>query len=457
MELYFAELGNSVLFSSYLRFSSRPDAAPSRRRELIARVFGDSGYYGYKETGSRSRIVRPPGKDKAALQSVPICRILAFIVHSHANPGPPGRLVTLLTPKLRSAEYADFHRWFREKNARRTRLVGLVLLPFAVFASVMALFGLVPDTGTIYPAFLITTAIGAWVITVGLRAHRLKLSYLGELVVLSTAITWMFVAVAGRLDVGFGLAEFVIGTLGLALLRGMKPRTTAIAFPALAVGYAGILALSGSFDLQAAMNGLVFCVFALVWSLAAFNSQITLYRNTQLLAELNRQNAQLAAIAVQDPLTGLPNRRYFDQALEQRWSDASRSDAPVVLILLDIDNFKRYNDVHGHPRGDACLQRVGRLLTAGLGTAGLCIRFGGEEFATILTTGTLDGGVVVATRLLERVRKDGEVTISAGVAVMTPRNGTPEELYAVADRALYRAKESGRDQVATGDQDDART
>ena len=366
---------------------------------------------------------------------------------TQARTGSLFRTLNRLLPRIRATEYDDFHRWFREKNARRTRLVGFVFLPFAVFGSTAAALGMIPGNYLVYAAFLFVIALGISIASAALRDRRAELLAVGELLILSTAVVWMLYAVGGRLDVGFGLAEFVVGTLGLALLRGMRPRVSAFLFPALAIAYAIMLAVAGSFDIQAAVNGLVFCMFAFIWSVSAFNGQIAIFRNSQLLTELNRQNAQLASIAVQDPLTGLPNRRYFDQALEHRWSDESRRAEPVVLLLLDIDHFKVYNDTHGHPRGDACLQRVGRILTAGLGTAGLCIRIGGEEFATILSSGTLEGGVAVANRLIERVRREGEITMCAGVASLLPDEGSPHELYAAADRALYRAKELGRDRV----------
>lgn len=351
---------------------------------------------------------------------------------------------------LRSSEVDEFRHWLRVQNARRTRLVAYVMMLFAVVGAALSLLGDAPGWALVYGGYLAALAVAAAVITIGLTGNRTGVALAGEVVALGTAFSWMFIAVANRVEVGYGLAEFLIGALGLALLRFMRPAIAAIAFPVLAVGYGLVLARAGAFEATAFINAFVFSSFALIWSITAYRGRVTAFRNTQLLGQLNRQNAQLSLLALQDSLTGLPNRRYFEQALERRWEDEAQRQDPVGLVLVDIDHFKEYNDTRGHPAGDACLQMVARLLTDTVGSGGFCVRFGGEEFAVVLSSGQYDGRKL-AEQIVERIRQDADVTVSAGVAGLAPTNGSPGDLYAMADRALYRAKQLGRDRVELAD------
>jgi diguanylate cyclase (GGDEF)-like protein/PAS domain S-box-containing protein len=170
--------------------------------------------------------------------------------------------------------------------------------------------------------------------------------------------------------------------------------------------------------------------------------------------ELQRE---LARLATTDALTGVGNRRRFDQALEAELARAARHGEWLSLVLCDVDCFKRYNDRYGHPAGDACLAAVaGAVASVARRPGDLVARYGGEEFALVLTTTTREGAVDVAERMREAVRalavphEDSEgrgvVTISVGVASVVGA-WTPVELLALADRALYDAKAEGRDRV----------
>jgi diguanylate cyclase (GGDEF)-like protein len=165
---------------------------------------------------------------------------------------------------------------------------------------------------------------------------------------------------------------------------------------------------------------------------------------------------RMTAVAMRDGLTGLYNRRAFDERLRHALGYADRQRGALGLVLLDIDHFKRLNDTFGHPAGDAVLRHTARVVEDHLRRADEAARFGGEEFALILP-GTDEAGTV---RLAERVRGAVEkaqlvfegarlaVTVSLGVAVW-PSDGKDEEaLVAAADRALYAAKEAGRNRVA---------
>ena len=171
-----------------------------------------------------------------------------------------------------------------------------------------------------------------------------------------------------------------------------------------------------------------------------------------LRARLEAAAALLGAAARTDSLTGLPNRRAFDEGLATELERARRDDAPLGLVLVDLDHFKRVNDEHGHEAGDHALRRVAGVLRTATRPFDTSARLGGEEF--VLLVPGADGEA--AAELAERVRAEvaghfghGPVrlTTSCGVA-SHPRHGeTPGALLRAADEALYLAKERGRDRV----------
>jgi len=185
--------------------------------------------------------------------------------------------------------------------------------------------------------------------------------------------------------------------------------------------------------------------------------------------ELLELTEQLRKLSVVDGLTGIANRRNFDEELARIWRRAQRESAPVSLVLIDIDHFKKYNDHYGHLAGDDCLRRVAQALQQTVKRPfDLVARYGGEEFAVVLP----DTGVRGSERLAEEMRKAVEllgiphagssassrVTISSGVAAMAPESGAPPEiLIAAADACLYEAKLAGRNRVVIATHDDPRS
>lgn len=176
--------------------------------------------------------------------------------------------------------------------------------------------------------------------------------------------------------------------------------------------------------------------------------------------ELKRLRDLLHQQSTTDALTGLANRRAFDEALNQEWSRGARSRQPLSLALIDIDFFKGFNDLHGHLGGDDCLRRVAQALQAAVPrrNGDLVARYGGEEFAVLLVGTDGEGASTVAERLRSSVaglaiphgRSDvaEHVTVSIGAASVAPDGGQPpDSLIAIADRLLYRAKEGGRNQA----------
>jgi diguanylate cyclase (GGDEF)-like protein len=166
----------------------------------------------------------------------------------------------------------------------------------------------------------------------------------------------------------------------------------------------------------------------------------------------------LEQLATRDGLTGLANRRCFDDTLQAEWSRAQRQRQPLSLLMVDVDNFKAYNDANGHLGGDECLKRIATAVASEMRANDLVARYGGEEFAVILPNQSLKGAASVAERIRTRVeqlqvpnrRSVGEhVTVSIGAATALASPDTAaSELVATADAALYRAKHMGRNRIS---------
>lgn len=170
---------------------------------------------------------------------------------------------------------------------------------------------------------------------------------------------------------------------------------------------------------------------------------------------LKDANDRLTLLSTTDALTGLPNRRRFDEELASEWSRATRIGEPLSLAMLDIDWFKKYNDHYGHQAGDKCLRDVAQVLSKTICRAGdLVARYGGEEFVFILPATTGENALKVAKKICDELQSQGFphekssfgcVTFSIGVATLIPNEEQkPEVLVKAADEALYRAKELGR-------------
>lgn len=170
----------------------------------------------------------------------------------------------------------------------------------------------------------------------------------------------------------------------------------------------------------------------------------------------------LEAMAWIDGLTGIPNRRRFDQALETEWKRAQRSQLPLGLIMLDVDFFKAYNDYHGHGAGDICLKQVASLLTASASrSTDLAARYGGEEFVMLIPETEIDGVHKMAESLCQRIESQqiphavsavsAWITVSIGYAALIPQpEQLPSALLEQADKMLYQAKRAGRNRVEGG-------
>jgi diguanylate cyclase (GGDEF)-like protein len=151
--------------------------------------------------------------------------------------------------------------------------------------------------------------------------------------------------------------------------------------------------------------------------------------------------------AYRDDLTGLHNYRMFRECLDQEVQQTDRSSSPLSLVMLDIDDFKRYNDTHGHEAGNAVLSELARVLATVLRKSDLAARYGGEEFVLLLPATTKTAARAVAERARQAVRKRLLVTVSLGVSTYPADATNASELVRHADRAMYVAKTAGKDQV----------
>ena len=194
-----------------------------------------------------------------------------------------------------------------------------------------------------------------------------------------------------------------------------------------------------------------------VSGICGVSTDITQRKQTE--AELAKLNQKLEAIGITDALTGISNRRHFDEVLSQEYARHSRTGADLSLILLDIDHFKAFNDYYGHQQGDECLRRIGKILTQWTKRpADLAARYGGEEFACILPDTDLSGAVVVAEHIRQAIVQaaipheksliDRWVTASFGVASLhCSGHQSVEAFVGQADAMLYQAKAAGRNRV----------
>ena len=196
----------------------------------------------------------------------------------------------------------------------------------------------------------------------------------------------------------------------------------------------------------------------ILWLEVTASLSVICWMVARLQAQSNRLRERLANLARTDPLTGLFNRRAFDEALAREHARQLRGGPPMALLLVDIDHFKQVNDSWGHQAGDQTLRELGKLLSDRFRTMDIVGRIGGEEFGVLIPDCGPDQALTRAHELCDTVRAQSRawphpITVSVGVGIATspePKN-SPEALFAIADSALYAAKASGRNRVATAD------
>uniref|UniRef100_Q47FN5 diguanylate cyclase n=1 Tax=Dechloromonas aromatica (strain RCB) TaxID=159087 RepID=Q47FN5_DECAR len=178
--------------------------------------------------------------------------------------------------------------------------------------------------------------------------------------------------------------------------------------------------------------------------------------------KLDAANQELIRISSTDSLTGVANRRYFDEAMSIEWRRARRHSNSIALLMCDIDYFKLYNDTYGHQAGDECLRKIAAAISRHTERPSDTVaRYGGEKFAVILPETSIGGALMVAEKIRQATKElnithasspTGQVGLSIGIASAAPGfDNPPDDLILAADKALYRAKKEGRDRVYRAD------
>jgi len=176
----------------------------------------------------------------------------------------------------------------------------------------------------------------------------------------------------------------------------------------------------------------------------------------RLQDELRVKNETLARLSTTDSLTGLRTRHFTNEVLSIEFLRARRYRSPLNVLMADLDHFKKVNDTHGHPAGDAVLRGVASLLLSQMRATDVAGRYGGEEFLIVLAQSDIAGGAMMAERWRKSIEEEQFVTlegtpipatISIGIAAHDPSMTSPDDLIAAADAALYRAKNGGRNRV----------
>ncbi|BFU42618.1 diguanylate cyclase [Krasilnikovia sp. MM14-A1004] len=319
-----------------------------------------------------------------------------------------------------------------------------------------------------YPCLdLVVLALVAWLLTTdGKRRAAFLLLVAGTTTALIADDLWAFVDMTSyhpALSVGrFVNATFLVSFLLLAMaithpsmvvvgLPTPAPATRPMSWRRLGL-LAGAALIAPALLAWQALTGhgtvrdaLAIAVASAAMFLLGLTRMTMLIRRLHRQARVMQQQAErLRELAEQDPLTGLPNRRTWDESLPAALVRAGRDGTPVTVAIVDLDHFKAFNDRHGHQMGDRLLKEAAATWADGLRRGDLLARYGGEEFVALLPS----ADEAEAARVIDRLRRRTPMgcTFSAGLAAWDGRE-TGEALLARADRALYRAKAAGRDRI----------
>lgn len=352
---------------------------------------------------------------------------------------------------------AAFRRHHLTRVRVRTRTWALVTAVFALTFTTLQLGA----KGPLHPHSLLDLFILPFSLLVAwLPWSRFYLSHYLQVARFATpiasALTAPFSAMAAAQGQYEVLILFALQIVGVFQFTGLLFRVALFTCVAMVAGFAIGAAMWLPPD-QAIKYVFTMSLATLIGAVAVRDSEIV--ARTQFL-----EDRLLRELTERDPLTGLKNRRSFDEHLQRIWMQAQRDGRAMAVLMVDADEFKMYNDTHGHQAGDEVLRRIGGVLREfGRRPLDLAARYGGEEFALIMSDVTVEHAGKVAEQLRAAVAGLGithagtslaNVTVSVGVAVGRPVLGrTPGGLVQLADEALYEAKRSGRNRVVLRGQD----
>lgn len=376
----------------------------------------------------------------------------------------PNRALPAFPPELEARFEADMRRQ-RVRHLRRAILLGLVMVHLYGLSSFVAdpdgaMPGLVLRAGVVTPMVL----CAMWLI--GSVDGRTREAVCGLGMLAAAAVSILTVILGGGPLESLGAPSlWLVVIFGNNLLSLRFPWACLLAVVTGVASLATVTLKDGATAPVSALTErdiLATILISLVAARQIESAQRRGYllhlRETLRSRHLVAENSALAQLARTDPLTGLANRRAFTERLDRLW-DAARAGSPFALLLVDIDHFKRFNDLYGRGAGDACLRDVADLLQECAPRGGdMVARYGGEEFAVLLPGLDGVGAVAVAERIRTALearrfphagRGDGlnHLTVSVGVAASSDGSPTPAALVDAADAALYQAKSAGRNRV----------
>ena len=351
-------------------------------------------------------------------------------------------------------------------------LPGVIFYVTAWSALILPEYSYFFDTPRIYTTLTLTAIIVCaalvrvlCIFAYNIRSKKSNTEGEGEILLIGATVSstaWGFCSAYLLMSPAFQgvTTQLMICTIGICAggLASLAPSPRFLVFflaPMLVPSSVALILLDHPFsNSQAALSTLLFFGMLGISNIqrkeyfSALNSQYQLEEKSALLAELSTL----------DPLTGLKNKRHFEETLNEEFHRSVRDSKPISLILIDLDHFKKVNDVYGHLIGDECLKEMSRTLTTKFNRSmDTLARVGGEEFAVLLPTLPHDQAMLLADKLRRQIEKISirygdetiSVTASLGVATLYPTSGNnAHELFHRADVALYEAKRQGRNRVA---------
>jgi diguanylate cyclase (GGDEF)-like protein len=296
----------------------------------------------------------------------------------------------------------------------------------------------------------------------GLPAHWREASMAGGIVLTMIASCMLFLSTTSSAGIydpfSFGLI-FTAGNIVMALRFPYALAATTLSLVVLlpVLSYSGFMPpVALGYAINTMLATAIFTLMANYRMERSMRKAYLFMLREELRSHAALETArQYEVISQTDALTGLPNRRAFEEELRRRWDDSIRTGKAMAVLLIDVDNFKRFNDNFGHAEGDECLRRTAKVMRHDLREVDFIARLGGEEFVALLSVPHVDVAVNTAERLRAGVEAlhiahDGragqeEVTVSIGVAVGVPSvSADPDHLLRAADAAMYEAKRKGR-------------
>lgn len=346
---------------------------------------------------------------------------------------------------------------FRQQHLKRARVRTRTWSLVSAFFAIGFTFYQVQAAGPLHPVSLLDFVLLPIALLIAwLPWSRFYLTHYLPIASIATPIASALTAPLSAQAAAHGqyqvLILFALQIVGVFQFTGLLYRTALVTCIGMVVGFAAGMLMWAVPAAEAIKYVATMCMTTVIGAVT--------FRDAELLARRQfLESKLLGELLERDPLTGLKNRRSFEEHLQRIWLQAQRDGRMVAVIMIDVDDFKRYNDTYGHQAGDATLRRIGEVLREfGRRPLDLASRYGGEEFALVMADVTVEHAGKVAEQLRAAVsalgiqhstaRAAGTVTLSVGVAVGKPVLGrTAHGLVGLADEALYDAKHAGRNRV----------